>query len=535
MLGLSWWVSLVAVLVAAGAAWLLGRYRHDWRTDRVDWGLEHRWTPWIVGALTTAVTWFVWGGLARIPVIADESAYVLQAEIFARGAWAMPAPPIPEFFEQGHVLVTSVLASKYPPGHSLVLAPGVLLGLPGLPVVILNGITGALLFLLARLAAGGRVALLTWLIWASCFPAIYFRAGYLSETTSSAAWLLAWWCFWHWHRGGGRRWMVGVAAAVGVVAITRPLTAVALALPLGIVAVRDSMRTRSWKDLGAGVAVGTLVLCIVPIWSFATIGTLGETPHGRYTRLYMPNDGLGFGWDSTRRAERAIPGTDILHKAYIAERVAHTPAALPIIAMIRGRIIARDMWYEWRGGLAVFALIGLIAFPASAWFAFGTLVLHVGLYLLYAVPATWTVSYMESVPILAFASAIGIVWVLGKAARGKAAAGPVVLALALLAIVPAARTWGFVRAQVDRDHEYFERFAALTRTIRDERAILFMRYAPSRHHNLELVRNPPGLEDARLWLVFDRGAENRKLLDAAPGRRPYLFDESRWTIAPLTP
>src|SRR5436309_10434222 len=73
-------------------------------------------------AATVIVVWLVWGDLRRTPVTFEESSYVLQAEIFARFRWSLPTPPMPEFFEQPHVLVTPVLASKFPPGHALLLA-----------------------------------------------------------------------------------------------------------------------------------------------------------------------------------------------------------------------------------------------------------------------------------------------------------------------------------------------------------------------------------------------------------------------------
>jgi hypothetical protein len=33
--------------------------------------------------------------------------------------------------------------------------------------------------------------------------------------------------------------------------------------------------------------------------------------------------------------------------------------------------------------------------------------------------------------------------------------------------------------------------------------------------------------------VYDRGAENARLMALAPERVPYLFDEATWTLQPL--
>lgn len=556
MLGLSPWVSFAAVVIAAALASLLGRRESRETTAAlarvVRDALDHRWAPAVVGALTTGVVWVAWGGLARAAVIHDEAAYVLQAELFARGAWAGRAPVLPEFFEQLYVLVTPVLASKYPPGHSLMLAPGALLGLPGLPVLLLNGLTGALVFALARRVAGAHVALLTWLAWVTCFPAIYFRASYLSEVTSSAAWLVAWWCLLRWRDGRRRSWLFGVAGAVGLVAVTRPLTAVALAIPIAVVVLRDATVRRSWRDVGLAAGVGAACIALIPLWSARTTGSPLLTPLELYTRVYVPFDAPGFGLDTSARPVRSVPrDMAITNESFREEHGAHTVAGLPLTLVKRLRMIARDMWYDWRLGLVPFALIALTALPVAAWFAVATLAAHVALYLLYAHPAFWTVYYLESEPVLALVTALGVARVVASAAhvgRRKwrevitvsaapvaSAASVAVLALALAACFPGAMTLRLLQQQANRDRAYFERFDAIVRGIRDERAIVFVRYAPTHNDNLSLVRNPANHDEARVWIVHDRGADNARLVAVAKDRRAYVFDEGSWSLRPLGP
>src|SRR3954447_3871289 len=74
---------------------------------------------WIAALAAFGSVWYVWGSLHQLPRYHDEAAYLLQAQIFAAGKWTAPAPPIPEFFEQAHTLVTPVRAAKYPPGTAL--------------------------------------------------------------------------------------------------------------------------------------------------------------------------------------------------------------------------------------------------------------------------------------------------------------------------------------------------------------------------------------------------------------------------------
>src|ERR1700722_6449061 len=156
-------LTALAILAIYYAARLTRAVPISERVTRLGDPLDSRWAPVVAGIITGALVWWVAGSLTRPPVIHDEAAYLLQAGIFARGRWTLPAPPLPAFFEQFHVLVTPVIAAKYPPGQALVLVPGVWLGVPELVPVLLSGLTGALIFVLARRVAGRWVGLLTWL------------------------------------------------------------------------------------------------------------------------------------------------------------------------------------------------------------------------------------------------------------------------------------------------------------------------------------------------------------------------------------
>ena len=115
------------------------------------------WRPTLVmGLLTALAVLAVWGSLNPVPVMHDEWAYWLQADQYAHLHWKTASPPAPEFFEQLYVLVTPVFAAKYPPGYAMMIAPGFWLGIPALMPLLAAGITGALVFALARRIASRR-------------------------------------------------------------------------------------------------------------------------------------------------------------------------------------------------------------------------------------------------------------------------------------------------------------------------------------------------------------------------------------------
>ena len=543
MLGLSPWLSLLVVVVVALAARQIPERRRSRRlAARALEVLDSRWVPVVIGVLTGVATFFVWGSLTRTAVVHDESAYLLQAELFSRLRFTAPTPPLPQFFEQLYVNLRPAVFSKYPPGTSLLLAPGVSFGMPGLPVVIMNAFTGALVFVLARRHAGGVVALLTWLLWATSFPVQYFHAMYLSEVPTSLAWLAAWWGVSRWATSRRARDLAIAAAALALCGITRPLTAVALAISVGAVLVLVARRRGApppWlarRELGTLAAAALVAVLFVGVWSWRSTGSPFTTPLSLYTQRYVPFDRLGFGVRPGDAPSATLPWDQrVTDGSFYEEHRIHTPATLPATVVARARMIGRDMWYDWRGGLAVVAVLGLVGAPLALWVGLGSLVVQLLLYLLYAHPARWSLYYIEGLPVLAFATALGIMRVLelGAHRSSSSRARLVLLATMIVAIAyPAVVTLSQVRAQIATDHAYYDTFL---QALPDDSnsAIVFVRYAPSHNDGLSLVRNVPDVRSARVWVVYDRGVENAQLLRLAPRRKAYLFDEAEWALRPL--
>jgi hypothetical protein len=508
------------------------------RVARLGEPLDSRWAPVVVGGITAALVWWVAGSLDRPPVIHDETAYLLQAGIFARGRWALPGPPFPEFFEQFHVLVTPVLAAKYPPGHALALVPGIWLGLPELMPVLLSGLTGALIFALARRVAGGWVGLLTWVVWVGATPSIYRRATYLSEDTTSAAWLIAWWALLDWRARGRTRSLVAVAVAVAVVAITRPLTAVALALPIAIVVLWTAWQRRVWRPLAVAFVAGSAVVSILPVWNAHVTGNWRVSPLTEYTRAYLPWDRPGFGVN-TPRATRPLPA-DLLAvgSVFYTWHEDYALSDVPRILVKRLVAIGLDIWAGPALVLLPFAVLGLGFLSVEGWFALASFAALVGCYLCYAHPSPYTVYYLEGEPVLAYLTGLGVVATIAAVARRPRShlGGAATLVVAGVAI--AAMWWAVPTLRAERDLDmieidYHRAVESVFAQIHDPKAIVFVRYGPGHNPNMSLVHNVADPAHERLWIVYDRGAENARLMRLARDRVPYLFDEDAWTLTRL--
>src|SRR5689334_17546539 len=147
--------------------------------------LKSEWTPAVCGLIAFAFVWWMWGSLNQVAPVHDEAAYILQARIFAKGHLVAPGRPAPEFFEQYHTFVEPIVAAKYPPGFSLLLVPGIWLGLPGLVPALLVGASTAIAYALARRLANASVALLTAVLMNGSTIALRFNPSYASEIATS--------------------------------------------------------------------------------------------------------------------------------------------------------------------------------------------------------------------------------------------------------------------------------------------------------------------------------------------------------------
>ncbi len=479
----------------------------------------------IAGVLAALAVLCVWGSLNPVPVMHDEWAYWMQADQYAHLHWKVASPPAPEFFEQLYVLVTPVFAAKYPPGYAMMIAPGFALGMSALMPLLAAGLTGALVFALARRVAGNIAAALTWVLWLGTFGNLRFRAAYFSETTTSLCWLVAWWALLEWRETKRTRWMVVLAAAIGWGAITRPATMLVFAIPVGVVVVRDVLVTKRWRDLAIGVATGTLVLGILPLWSAATTGNWRETPLALYTKQYLPFDIPGYTIDDTP-PQRELPHEmervrSFLHD--IKKNQVDTPAWTT--ALDRTALLLGDSFGRWRLPFAFAFLLGLWALGATGWFALGTSGLLIGAYLSQAHTSDWVVYYLEAMPAIAFTAAIGVARAL-KGAQLKhvprwagPAAGIAFGALLVTDVLSTRDTLGKISAEP-------KWFRAQVANLPKKPNVVFVKYSQKRSMHIALVANRGMIFDADSWIVHDRGADDLRLYALANGRTAYVFDET---------
>jgi hypothetical protein len=175
-----------------------------------------------------------------IPKLHDEYMHLLQMQMLARGKLWMHAHPVADSFESFHIYVKPVYAGKYFPGTSLMMAPGVWLGLQfwAIPAIVCGAAVGLLYRVVAELLDGVAGILAALLL----LSLTEFR--YLSLAAMSHGFMVFWglmtvWGWLRWRKNPRWWWalMIGVAAGWG--AITRPIDAFCYAAPVGVAMLID--------------------------------------------------------------------------------------------------------------------------------------------------------------------------------------------------------------------------------------------------------------------------------------------------------
>jgi Dolichyl-phosphate-mannose-protein mannosyltransferase len=528
--------ALQAVLVLC-AIIAIGRWNRNSTKNpsRASALLSSRWTPAVAGIVTFAIVRIVWGSFHEPGTVHDERAYLLQADIFARGHWTAPAPPLATFFEQMHVFIEPAVFAKYPPAHALTLAPGIWLGYPGLIPAAMVGLSGAFVFALARRLANEWTATITWWLWTTSWATLLWSASYLSETTSAAMWLIAVWATLRWLDRGRPAYLLVVSATLAWGLAARPLTMVVLSVPVLIAILRRVFATRQWTTLAAPAILGLAILLILPAWNHHTLGDWRRDPYPQYSRVYFPFDKPGFGVDPTPPLRPLVPELAAVGEWSRNLHGGYTLRSVPR-AFIE-RLVAILIWCSdgWRLVLGVLILAGVRHASGVDRAGVMTVALLLLAYLSFAHPPMWIVYYFEVLPILYFLAAREIGRLVQRAADpgNEAAWATAMLMVAVLLLPLGANDVRRVRAAVDARNAFNRSAEAVLAGLPPGKAIVFVSYPPSQNPHVALTRNEPDLASARQWLVYDRGAENAALRALAPDRAAYRLDAATMRIERL--
>jgi hypothetical protein len=262
----------------------------------------------LLSLLTVIITaWISQVTFDRIPHLEDEMAYVWQARAIAGGHLILPSPPQPSRFLVPFVVdYHGQRFGKYPPAWPVVLAFGELVGARWLVNSLLAGLGVWLTYRLGKKVLNEKVGLLAALLTLTSPFFMMNSASLLSHAWSlvlSLIFALAWLDSFdargtlHPTRPSETlpRWLTSLVASLslGLLSLTRPLTAVGVALPFaihGLVLLLRGSRQVRLRVLFIGGVAG-LMSALLFLWQYAASG---DPLLNLYT-LWWPYDRIGFG------------------------------------------------------------------------------------------------------------------------------------------------------------------------------------------------------------------------------------------------
>ncbi len=346
-----------------------------------------------------ASLWVTTNIFESVPHIEDEMAYTWQAKVIARGEITLPSPSCPSCFLVPFVVDYHGLRfGKYPLGWPVVLSFGERFGARDLVNPLLAGWSIWLLYRLGKKLLDEKTALLAAFLAAGS-PFLLMNSGsYLAHPWSMFLTLclaLAWTDTFSPARTVPR-WMTASVSAlsIGLLALTRPLTAVGVCLPFIVHALwlllRSDQKTRLTVLLigaGAGLISATHLL-----WQYAVTGNALLNP---YT-LWWPYDQVGFG-----------PGVGLQEGGY---QLGHAFQNLDFSLYF----LYHDL-FGWASFSWLFLPFGLIALRRNTriWKIIAVIPSLIVVYMAYWVSSSLLGPryYYEALPSLALLSASGIRWI----------------------------------------------------------------------------------------------------------------------------
>lgn len=354
-------------------------------------------------AAVAATAWIGAHIFENLPHVEDEVAYVWQANIIARGNLTLPSPVCPKCFLVPFVIDHNGLRfGKYPIAWPVVLSFAVRVGKRAWLPPLLAGINIWFAFRLFQKVVSGKTALLAAFLMASSPFFLMNASSLLAHNWAlflTLVFILGWFDTFISEFTPVPKWMTTIAAAIslGLLVLTRPMTAAGVALPffihgLFLLTGRDRLKRR--RILAVGLAAG-LLTSLHFVWQLAVTGDPLLNPY----ELWWPYDRIGFG-----------PGIGLQDGGF-SLRAAYSNTRFSL------KVGSHDL-FGWPYLSFIFVPFGILALykDSKAWLAglvFPSLVL---VYHFYWIGA-WLFGpryYFEGIPGMALLTAAGIHYLAGK-------------------------------------------------------------------------------------------------------------------------
>jgi hypothetical protein len=246
--------------------------------------------PLTLFCLTCIISTFVY---EHIPFNMDSAAEIFTARTMQKGRTSVNPPPAEclDYFEHlGLLIYQGHWISQFPPGHAFALAIGLLFNAAWMIGPISSVITACLCYRIAMVCFDKSTARLAVALFCASPYVILYSSEYLNHSTALLFFSLGLYGFVLWWNDNSVRSAALSGFGIGYCAITRPLTALGITMPLAImgfwkiVASLKNIRlcTQRIKSGVFGVLIAVLFICLFGAYNQYTTGdflTSGYVAH----------------------------------------------------------------------------------------------------------------------------------------------------------------------------------------------------------------------------------------------------------------
>ena len=232
--------------------------------------------------------------LNDFPNIVDEYVYQLSAQMFAQGTLQVPSPEPQDFFSVTHMFNDGNFYGKYPPGWPFVLSMGYAVGIPWLINPILTTFMLLLLYWAAKEHFSQQVANIVLLI-SLANPFLVFNSASYNSHPACLFWIALFiFAYLRLLKDSSNKmnyFLLGMSG--GLAFLTRPYTACAMLVPLGVHLVYYLIAAKQGRALIRG-----LIFCVLPLalcafvfisYNHALTGNPFLQPFTKYDPADKPN------------------------------------------------------------------------------------------------------------------------------------------------------------------------------------------------------------------------------------------------------
>ncbi len=286
--------------------------------------------------------------LDRIPHVQDSISTLFQAKVFAKGRFYQPSPePKASFDFEMIVNKNGKWYTKYLPGHSLVMVPGVWLGKPWSMGALFGALSVVLIFLIGIRMYSFKVGFLAGLLTTSSPFFLFMSGSYMAHTSCLLFVALFIYLFVRTYQDGKNVNGILAGLAIGMAAIIRPWTALAMATPAAFYALIDLLKGNRARLKPYFLIVLGAIPPILFLLTFNTVCTGSPLKFGYH--VYSDVDRLGFGdvgWFGSHSVRQGMRNVELNFMVLLHHLFGWKPYLTLSYLLIPFVLFTRNRW-DW--------------------------------------------------------------------------------------------------------------------------------------------------------------------------------------------